>query len=68
MRVELVAIHAALDRFEDHHWLGIFSYTLSSMPIIRLYYNNPGLIASSHYHYHMFLLKRISEFLESRRE
>ena len=38
MRAELVAIHTALSRFEDHSWLGVFTDSLSSLQAIRLRY------------------------------
>ena len=39
MCAELVAIHTALTRFEDHSWLGIFTYSFSSLQALRLHYN-----------------------------
>ncbi len=38
MRVELVAIHTALTRLEDHSWLGVFIDSISSLQAIRLHY------------------------------
>ena len=67
MRAELIAIHTTLTRFYDHPWLGSFTNSLS-IKTIRLYYKNPGLSASRHYHHHMLLLKSISDLLETRRE
>ena len=43
MRAELVAIHTALSKFEDHPWIGIFTDSLSSLHAIRLNYYKPGL-------------------------
>jgi hypothetical protein len=54
MRAELVDIHTALSRFEDHSWLGIFTDSLSSLQAIRLHYYKPGL--APHYHHGMLLL------------
>ncbi len=68
MRAELVAIHTALTRFEDHSWLGVFTYSISSLQAIRLHYYKPGLTIAPHYHHHMLLLQRISNLLETRRE
>ncbi len=31
MRAELVAIHTALTRFEDHSWIGVFTDSLSGL-------------------------------------
>ena len=31
MRAELVAIHTALTKFEDHSWIGVFTDSLSSL-------------------------------------
>ena len=31
MRAELVAIHIALTRFEDHSWIGVFTDFLSNL-------------------------------------
>ena len=37
MRAELVAIHIALARFEDHSWLGIFTSSTSILHAIHLH-------------------------------
>ena len=68
MRAELVAIHTALTRFEDHSWLGVFTDSLSSLHAIHLHYYRPGLSIAPHYHHHMLLLQSISHLLETRRE
>jgi hypothetical protein len=68
MRAELVAIHTALTRFEEHAWLGVFTNSLSSLQAIRLHYYKPGLTIAPHYHHHMLLLQSISHLLETRRE
>jgi ribonuclease HI len=68
MRAELVVIHAALSRFEDHPWIGVFTDSLSSLQAIRLQYYRPVLTTSLHYHHHMLLLQSISNLLEDRRE
>jgi hypothetical protein len=56
MRAELVAIHTALTRFEDHSWLGVFTDSLPGLQGIRLHYYRPGLTIAPHYHHHMLLL------------
>ena len=56
MRAELVAIHTALTKFEDHPWIGVFTDSLSSLQAIRLHYYRPGLTTAPHYHHHMLLL------------
>ncbi len=53
MRAELVAIHPAPSRFENHSWLGIFIDSLSSLHAISLHYYRPGLSVAPHYHHHM---------------
>ena len=68
MHVKLVAIHTALTRFEDHSWLGVFTYLLSSLRAIRLHYYRPGLLIAPHYHHHMLLLQSISHLFETRTE
>jgi len=68
MRAELVAIHTALARFEDHSWLIVFTDSLSSLQAIRLHYFKPRLTIVLHYHHHMLLLHSISNFLEPCRE
>ena len=65
---ELVAIHIALTRFEDHSWRGVFTDSLSSLQAIRLHYYRPELTIATHYHHHMILLQSISRLLETRRE
>ncbi len=65
MRVQLVAIHTALTRFEDHPWLGIFTDSLSSLQAIRLHYYKPGLTTAPRYHHHMLLLQSISDHLDT---
>ena len=66
MRTELVAIHTALNRFEDHSWIGVFTNSLSNLQAIRLHYYRPGLTIAPHYHHHMLLLQTISNLLENR--
>ncbi len=56
MRAELVAIHNTLTRFEDHPWLGVFTYSLSSLQAIRLHYYRPELSIALHSRHHMLLL------------
>ena len=68
MRAELVAIHTALTKFEDHPWIGVFTDSLSSLRAIRLNYYRPGLTTAPHYHHHMLLLRSNSQLLENRRE
>jgi len=68
MRAELVAIHTALTRFENHSWICIFTDSLSSLQAIRLHYYKLGLATAPHYHHHMLLLQSISNLLETRRE
>jgi hypothetical protein len=68
MHAELVAIHTALVKFEDHPWIGIFTDSLSSLHVIRLHYYKPGLATDPHYHHHMLLLQSISNLLETRRK
>jgi hypothetical protein len=68
MRAELVAMHTALTRFEDHSWLGVFTDSLSSLHAIRLHYYKPGLTTAPHYHHHMLLFQSISNLLEIRRK
>jgi len=67
-RTELVPIHTALSRFEDHPWLGIFTDSLSSIHANRLHYYKPGLTTAPRYHHHMIPLQSISDLLETRRE
>ena len=31
MRADLVAIHSALTKFEDHPWIGVFTDSISSL-------------------------------------
>jgi len=68
MRTELVAIHTALSKFEDHSCLGVFTYSLSSLQAIHLHYYRPGLPIALHYNHNMVLLQSISHLLETRRE
>ena len=68
MCAELVAIHSALTRFEDHSSLGVFTYSLSILQAKRIHYYRPGLAIAPHYHHHMILLQSISHLLETRRE
>ena len=56
MRAELVEIHTALTRFEDHSWLCVFLDSLSNLLTMRLHYYKPGLSIAPHYHHHMLLL------------
>jgi hypothetical protein len=67
MRAEIVAIHTALARFEDHPWLGIFTDSLSSIQAIILHHQGPGLSMTPNYHHHMLLLQSITYLLETRR-
>ena len=68
MRAELVAIHTALTRVEDHPWIEVFTDFLFSLQAIRLNYYRPSLTIAPHYHHHMLLLESISNLLENRRE
>ena len=56
MRAELVAIHIALAKFEEHPLIGVFTDSLSSLQALRLYYYRPGLTTAPHYHHQMLLL------------
>ena len=67
MRAELVAIYTTLDKFTAHEWVGIFTYSLSSLHAIRHRYTNPGALGPQHYHHHMLLLSGITDLLEERR-
>ena len=68
MRAELVAIHTALTRVEDHSWPGVFIDSLSSLQAIRLHYYRPGITIAPDYHHYMLLLQSISHLFETRRE
>jgi hypothetical protein len=68
MRAEIVAIHTALARFEDHPWLGIFTDSLSSIQAIGLHYQIPGLSITPNFNHHMLLLQSIIDLLETRRD
>jgi len=65
MRAELVAIHTALSKFEDHPWIGVFADSLSNLHAIRLHCYSPDLAIAPHYHHHMLLLQSISNLLET---
>ena len=56
MRADLLAIRTALNKFEDRSWLGVFTYSLSSLHAISLYYYRPGLSIAPQYHNHTILL------------
>ena len=66
IRAELVAIHTALTRFEDHSWFGVFTDSLSNLQAIRLHYYRPGLTIAPNYHHHMLLLQSISHVTDIR--
>ncbi len=68
MRAKLVGIHAALTKFEDLPWLGIFTDSLSSLQAIRSFHDQPGLSGPLHYHYHSTLIQSIVALLETRHE
>jgi len=55
MRVEQVAIHTALDEFATHEWVGIFTYSLSSLQAIQRRYSQHVPTRSRDYHHHMLL-------------
>jgi len=67
MRAELVAIHIALDKFATYEWVGIFTYSLSSLQVIRRRYSQQGPTRPRDYHHHMILLSGITDLLEERR-
>ncbi len=67
MRAELVVIHNALTKFEDHPWIGVLIDSLSSLQAIRLHYYRPGLTIVPHHHHQMLLLRSISNLLENRK-
>ena len=63
-----MVIHTALDKFDKHDWMGIFTDSLSSLQAIRYRYTNPGTPGSRHYHHHMLLLSDLTDLLEERRK
>ena len=65
-RAELVAIHTALSTFSTHIWIGIFTYSLSSLHAIRHHHTNPGTTSAKHYHHHNLLLESITDLLDTR--
>ena len=66
MRADLVAIHTALSTFSTHNWIGIFTYSLSSLQAIRHHHTNPGTTRAKHYHHHNLLLESITDLLATR--
>ena len=66
MRAELLAIYTALSTFSTHNWIGIFTYSVSSLQAIRHQHNNPGTTSAKHYHHHILLLDIITDLLETR--
>ena len=66
MRAELVAIHTSLSTFSTHDWIGIFTYSLSSLQVIRHHHTNPRTTGATHYHHHMLLLDSITDLLKTR--
>ena len=66
MRAELVAIHTALSTFSTHSWIGVFTYSMSSLRAIRHYHINPSTTSAKHYHHHRLLLDSITDLLETR--
>jgi hypothetical protein len=57
----------ALTTFESHDWIGIFTYSLSSLQTIRHHYSNIGTSSSMHYHHHLRLLGSITDLLKTKR-
>jgi ribonuclease HI len=66
MRAELMANHTALSTFSTHKWIGIFTYSLSSLQAIKHHHTNPGTTSAKHYHHHRLLLDNIIDLLETR--
>ena len=66
VRAELVAIHTALATFAALEWIGVFTYSLSSLHDIDHHNTNPGIGGAKHYHHHMLLLESITELLDTR--
>jgi hypothetical protein len=66
MRAEPVAIHTALFTFSTHKWIGIFTYSLSSLQAIRHHHANPGTTSAKRYYHHRLLLDSITDILETR--
>ena len=63
-----LVIHTALDKFDTHEWLGIFTNSLSSLKAIQHCYTNPRTRGPQHYyHHHLLLLSRITDLLEEKR-
>ena len=67
MRVELVAIHKALDTISTHEWIWIFTGSLSKLYAIRHRYTHQGPSSPQNYYHHMILLRGITDLLEERR-
>ena len=67
MQVELVAINTVLPKLASHEWIGIFTYSLSSLQAIRHHNTNLGTNSSLYYHHHMLLLGIITDLLETKR-
>ena len=66
MRMDLVAIHTALDKLAKHEWVGIFTDSLSSLQAIRHRYTNPRTRGPQDYQHHLLLLSRIMDLQEER--
>ena len=67
MRVELVGIHTALTSFVAYEWIGIFTYSLSTIQVIKHHHANDDTGGARHSHHHMLLMGCITELLETRR-
>ena len=64
MRVELVAIYTALDKFTTHKWVGIFT---DSLQAFRHRCTHEGPSSPQNYHHHLLLLRGIMDLLKERR-
>ena len=53
MRAEQVAIHTASITLPTHEWIGIFTYSLSSLQAIRHHHTDPGTTSAKPYHHHI---------------
>jgi len=67
MRVELVAIYTALDKFATHEWVGIFTESLSSRQPVWQCYTHQGPSSPQNGHHHLLLLNGITDLQEERR-
>jgi hypothetical protein len=63
MRAELVGIHAALTKFENLPWVGIFTDSMSNLQAIRSFHDQPGISGPLHYHHHSTLIHNIVALL-----